>query len=115
MTGRTDLLLARLATASPALAALKVCNKTQHNLHLALDRCPAQGWMRRGWLSAAGSHATLIPKALQSRYYYPYANDGGPGSFRGNHDFCVTPSTAFRIRGRRPLAPSASTGGDSSK
>jgi uncharacterized membrane protein len=87
--------------AGPALAGLKVCNKTGLAAKVALGRFDGTEWGSQGWWTVApNACAELIGGALDARYYYLYATDGGSGSWDGKNGFCVGEGRTFAIRGR---------------
>lgn len=91
--------------ATPAEAGLAVCNRTDQPAKLALGRFNGTHWMSEGWWKIAGHRcATLISSALDARYYYIYATDGGPGSWDGSRAFCVKDAGNFKIVGRADCA-----------
>jgi len=90
-----------LALTASAQAHLALCNKTAHPTRVALGRFNGTDWGSEGWWTIApGKCETLVPGALDARYYYLYASDGGSGSWDGTHGFCVAASDKFAIVGR---------------
>lgn len=90
-----------LLAAHPALAALSVCNKTQHETRVALGRFNGTDWMSEGWWQIKPhSCQTLLGTPLDARYYYLYASDGSSGSWDGSRSFCVSSDARFEIVGR---------------
>jgi uncharacterized membrane protein len=93
------------ALACPAEAALKLCNRTAHPAKAALGRFDGANWGSEGWWSIApGKCATLVPAALDARYYYLYASDGGAGTWDGSFGFCVGATDKFTVTGRKDCA-----------
>ncbi|HXL98525.1 MAG TPA: DUF1036 domain-containing protein [Rhizomicrobium sp.] len=93
--------LVLLAGAAPAQAAFTLCNKTGHPAKVALGRFNGTDWGSEGWWTIAPGHCqTLVPGALDARYYYLYASDGGSGTWDGSHGFCVGTADKFAIVGR---------------
>jgi len=91
--------------AVPAHAGLIVCNKTAAPAKFALGRFNGRHWVSEGWWSLDGHRCTTVISApLKARYYYLYATDGGPGSWDGSRDFCVSTAGRFKIAGRRDCA-----------
>ena len=94
-----------LAFAAPAQAGFALCNKTAHPARVALGRFNGTDWGSEGWWTIApGQCGTLVPGALDARYYYLYASDGGSGTWDGTHGFCVAASERFVIVGREDCA-----------
>jgi uncharacterized membrane protein len=90
-----------LAAAVPARAELRVCNKTDNMVALAVGVYDGKEWSSRGWFYAPPKEcATLIKGALSSRFYYLHgvhlSVDGG---WEGNRGFCVSEKN-FTISGR---------------
>ncbi|HEX3675384.1 MAG TPA: DUF1036 domain-containing protein [Rhizomicrobium sp.] len=94
-----------LAFAAPAQAGFTVCNKTAHPARVALGRFDGTAWGSQGWWPIApGKCERLIPAALDARYYYLYASDGGSGTWDGGFGFCVAADGKFTIAGREDCA-----------
>jgi uncharacterized membrane protein len=94
-----------LALSMPAQAGFALCNKTAHPAKVALGRFSGTDWGSEGWWTIApGKCETLVPGALDARYYYLYASDGGTGTWDGTHDFCVAAVERFAIIGRADCA-----------
>lgn len=85
--------------AMPAYAQLKVCNKTDRLVHLAIARPDKKsGWMSEGWWRLKPrTCATPIRNRLRSRYYYAFA-ESGHFKWSGPYNFCVKPER-FRVYG----------------
>ncbi len=97
--------LVMLLTAGRAHAAFAVCNKTPHETRVALGRFDGSAWSSQGWWTIAPKACqTLIAGALDARYYYLYASDGGTGSWDGKNGFCVAVADKFAIHGRANCA-----------
>lgn len=97
--------LVLLAGAAPAQAAFTLCNKTAHPAKVALGRFNGTDWGSEGWWNIAPGHCEiLVPGALDARYYYLYASDGGSGTWDGSHGFCVAVADKFVIAGRADCA-----------
>ncbi len=92
-------------TAVPVQAAFVVCNKTPHETKVALGRFDGSAWSSEGWWTLAPEACQrLLAGALDARYYYLYATDGGTGSWDGKNGFCVATTDKFAIRGRADCA-----------
>ena len=92
---------ALLALSAPAQAGFTLCNKTAHPAKVALGRFDGTQWGSEGWWAVApGKCETLIGAALDARYYYLYASDGGAGTWDGGFGFCVDAKDHFTIAGR---------------
>jgi uncharacterized membrane protein len=102
MTNRAlPFLVLALLAASPAEAALTVCNKARNPARVALGRFDGRDWGSQGWwLLAPGQCADVVPGKLDARYYYLYATDGDAGVWDGNTSFCVGAAQKFTIPGR---------------
>jgi uncharacterized membrane protein len=101
MTHRALALLAAVLLASPAQAALTVCNKARNPARVALGRFDGRDWASQGWwLLAPRQCADVVPGKLDARYYYLYATDGQAGVWDGNTGFCVAATQKFAIFGR---------------
>jgi uncharacterized membrane protein len=103
-TLRTSMRLAvalLMAFLVPADAALTVCNKSAHGVKVAVGRFDGVNWMSKGWWALAPKAcAPVVEGALDSRFYYLYATDGGSASWDGPRSFCVAASDKFEIAGR---------------
>lgn len=86
--------------ATTAHADFRVCNGTQNLVGVAIGYRGQEGWITEGWWQVpATSCATLIDGALQSRYYYLYAEDAARGGrWAGNVNMCVA-DNEFKIVG----------------
>ena len=77
--------------ASPAVAGLDGCNKTNENIYVAIAHNTDQGWFSLGWWTIQpNSCMTMLGGALQYRYYYAYAESDSGRSWGGNHNFCIS-------------------------
>lgn len=86
--------------ASPAEAALGVCNKTTHATDVALGFYDGNDWSSQGWWTIPpGACTQLVKDRLPARYYYLYAvqHEVG-GGWDGEHGFCVR-GGQFQIQG----------------
>jgi uncharacterized membrane protein len=86
--------------APDARADFRVCNGTQNLVGVAIGYRGSEGWITEGWWQIpATSCATLIEGALQSRYYYLYAEDAARGGrWAGDINMCVA-DNEFKIVG----------------
>ena len=76
--------LALLVCASPAQAALKLCNRTSYILYAATSSVISPGSTTHGWVRIApGDCQTAIPEKLKMQSYLVYARSAlassGPG------------------------------------
>lgn len=85
---------------SPAAADLKLCNKTDSRVGVALGYKDMQGWASEGWWNIGPNECeTLQPGPLIARYYYVFAVDYDKGgSWSGDAMLC-TQDKVFTIRG----------------
>jgi uncharacterized membrane protein len=100
-------LLATLAacTATPALAAFNVCNRTGQPAKVAIGRFDGTSWTSQGWWTVKPKACErLLTGPLQGRYYYLYASDGAGGTWEGKTHFCVSPDKRFQAVGRGSCA-----------
>ena len=99
-----SLILIALASA-PAHAGFAVCNKSAKAAKVAIGRFNGTTWMSEGWWEVApGKCETLVTTALDARYYYLYASDGGSGVWDGSKGFCVAANGKFHVEGRARCA-----------
>src|SRR5262245_12795520 len=87
--------------AVPAQAALRVCNKTEHPIALALARIQQKQWISEGWwrLEPKGCQ-DILRGALKARYYYLRGvHLGADGAWESTRYFCVAEGN-FTIKGR---------------
>lgn len=98
--GLVVLALTFFAGTSQAHADFRVCNGTQNLVGVAIGYRASEGWISEGWWQIpATTCATLIEGALQSRYYYLYAEDAAQGGrWAGEVDMCVA-DDEFKIVG----------------
>jgi uncharacterized membrane protein len=89
-----------LFAAAPAFADLRICNDTDVLAGVAIGYRAEAGWVTEGWWHVeAGSCKTLIEGALQSRYYYLYAEDAQRGGrWSGDINMCIA-DREFKIVG----------------
>ena len=89
-----------LAAATPATADLRLCNKTDGTISVAIGYKAEDGWRSEGWWNIGGSKCgTLLSGALTSRYYYLYAVDSQHGGEWGGKAFMCTRRKLFTIGG----------------
>ena len=89
-----------LTAATPAKADLRLCNKTDGTISVAIGYKAADGWRSEGWWNIGGSKCgTLLTGALASRYYYLYAVDSQHGGEWGGKAFMCTRRKMFTISG----------------
>ena len=89
-----------MATATPALADLRLCNTTASRIGVAIGYQDAQGWSTEGWWNiAAQTCETLYKGTLSSRFYYIHAVDYDRGGEWAGTSFMCTGDKSFTIRG----------------
>lgn len=87
-------------SAEPARAELRLCNKTDSQVGIAVGYRNKVDWSTEGWWNLpANSCETLIPGQLASRYYYIYAIDYDQGGEWGGRAFMCTREKEFTISG----------------
>ena len=92
-------------SSSPALADLKLCNKTPGRVGVALGYKDQQGWASEGWWNVApNSCETLLKGPLIARYYYVFAVDYDNGGSWGGKAMMCTRDKLFTIRGIKNCA-----------
>lgn len=85
---------------SPAMADLRLCNKTASQVGVAIGYKNKTDWTTEGWWNlAANSCETLVPGVLVSRYYYIYAVDYDQFGEWGGRAFMCTREKEFTISG----------------
>jgi len=91
---------AGISFSSPAHADLRVCNSTQSLVGVSIGYRTTAGWVSEGWWHIQASNCkTIIQGALQSRYYYLYAEDATRGGrWSGPVQMCVS-DKEFKISG----------------
>lgn len=83
-----------------AKADLRLCNKTESNVGVAIGYKDKTDWVTEGWWNlAVNSCETLVPGALVSRYYYIYAVDYDQFGEWGGRAYMCTREKEFTIRG----------------
>jgi len=92
-----------VAVAAPALAELRICNKTSKAVYTAVGYNENGEWISEGWWQLEpGECATPISGKLRKRYYYYYAEstDGEwYWSSEGNQYLFCASDNAFKIVG----------------
>ncbi len=87
-------------TTTPALADLKLCNKTPNLVGVALGYKDQQGWASEGWWNVEPNVCqTLLEGPLIARYYYIFAIDYKAGGSWGGTAMMCTKEKLFTIRG----------------
>ncbi|WP_208986051.1 DUF1036 domain-containing protein [Labrenzia sp. OB1] len=88
------------ATSDKAKADLRLCNKTDSQVGVAIGYKDKTDWVTEGWWNlSSNSCETLVPGALVSRYYYIYAVDYDQFGEWGGRAFMCTREKEFTIRG----------------
>ncbi|WP_073013627.1 DUF1036 domain-containing protein [Roseibium suaedae] len=83
-----------------AKADLRLCNKTESKVGVAIGYKDKTDWITEGWWNLeSNSCETLVPGALVSRYYYIYAIDYDQSGEWGGRAFMCTREKEFTIRG----------------
>jgi uncharacterized membrane protein len=87
-------------TCVPAQAALKLCNKTDSKVGIAIGYKDKDGWASEGWWTAKPNDCLVLVKTpLIARYYYIYAVDYDKGgTWGGKSQLCIR-EKIFTIRG----------------
>jgi uncharacterized membrane protein len=93
-------LLAMGAMSAPAKADLKLCNKTESRVGVALGYKDKQGWATEGWWTVEPQKCLALLKGdLIARYYYVFAVDYDKGGSWGGKSLMCTQDKVFTIRG----------------
>lgn len=91
---------AALLVSAPARADLRLCNKTEETISVAIGYKASDGWRSEGWWNIEGAKCgTLLSGALGSRYYYIYAVDSRNGGEWGGKGYMCTRRKMFTISG----------------
>lgn len=89
-----------MVSASAAQADLKLCNKTESRIGVAIGYRDDKGWTSEGWWNVKpNSCETLLKGKLSSRFYYIYAVDYDRGGEWAGAALMCTDNKAFTIRG----------------
>ncbi len=87
-------------TSLPAHADLKLCNKTESRVGVALGYKDKQGWVTEGWWTVDPQKCvTFLKGPLIARFYYVYAIDYDKGGSWGGNSMMCTRDKVFTIRG----------------
>ena len=93
-------LLLLACDAPDARADLKLCNKTESRVGVALGYKDKEGWAREGWWNIGAANARPCSRAtLIARYYYIFAVDYDKGGSWGGKAMMCTRDKIFTIRG----------------
>ncbi len=88
------------AAVTPAMADLRICNKTTSRIGIAVGYKDTDAWTTEGWWNLpASSCETLLAGTLVSRYYYLYAIDYDRGGEWSGRSFMCTQEKTFTIKG----------------
>ncbi|MDQ0316809.1 DUF1036 domain-containing protein [Amorphus orientalis] len=94
------LLVAPLALSAPASADLRLCNKTDAQVGVAVGYKSDENWVSEGWWNLpAQSCEVLLEGRLSARYYYLYALDYAQGGEWSGQAFMCTREKEFTITG----------------
>ena len=100
-----NFLMITLGTLS-ARADLRVCNKTNSRIGVAIGYKSDDGWLTEGWWNVGESACeTLLAGVLSSRYYYVYATDYDQGGEWAGRAFMCTRDKEFTIEGVSDCLP----------
>jgi uncharacterized membrane protein len=92
--------LLAVAAVAPAQADLRLCNKTDSTISVAIGYKAKDGWRSEGWWNiGAAKCGTLLSGALASRFYYFYAVDSQHGGEWGGKAFMCSRRKMFTISG----------------
>ena len=87
-------------SSTAALADLKLCNKTDSRVGVALGYKDKEGWASEGWWNIGPNNCeTLLKGPLIARYYYIFAVDYDKGGSWGGKSMMCTRDKIFTIRG----------------
>ncbi len=93
-------LFVTLCFASEAKADLRLCNKTESQVGVAIGYRQQTDWITEGWWNLpANSCETLVPGPLVSRFYYIYAVDYDQFGEWGGRAYMCTREKEFTING----------------
>lgn len=92
--------VAFLVQGGAAHADLRLCNKTESKVGVAIGYKDKVDWITEGWWNLdSNTCETLVPGSLVSRYYYIYAVDYEQFGEWGGRAFMCTREKEFTIRG----------------
>ncbi|MBA4783990.1 MAG: DUF1036 domain-containing protein [Rhizobiales bacterium] len=102
--------LAGVFAASPARADLRLCNKTDSKISVAIGYKAEIGWRTEGWWNFdpradANGCKVLLAGPLHSRFYYVYAIDISNGGEWGGEALLCTRQKEFTIDGIKDCIP----------
>jgi uncharacterized membrane protein len=96
----TALAIALGFASGAAKADLKLCNKTESRVGVALGYKDKEGWASEGWWNIGANNCeTLLRGPLIARYYYIFAVDYDKGGSWGGKAMMCTRDKIFTIRG----------------
>lgn len=105
-----------IVTATPASAELRLCNKTESQVGVAIGYREDNDWVTEGWWNLpANTCETLVAGGLVSRFYYIYAVDYDQFGEWGGRAFMCTREKEFTIRGSRIASRVATSARDFSR
>ena len=91
-----------MGLSASARADLKLCNKTNSTVGVALGYKDSKGWASEGWWNIPPRECkTLLEGPLIARYYYIFAVDYDKGGTWGGKATLCTRDKIFTIRGRK--------------
>jgi uncharacterized membrane protein len=94
------------SASAPALADLKLCNKTPSRVGVALGYKDKDGWASEGWWNVGPNNCeSLLKGPLIARYYYIFAIDYDKGGSWGGKAMMCTQRKIFTIRGIEDCQP----------
>lgn len=84
----------------PAHADLRVCNKTDALIGVAVGYRDKEGWITEGWWRIPANICTAVIEGdLPSRYFYLHAENADTGGKWRGPQFMCTSNKEFKIRG----------------
>lgn len=87
---------------STASAELRLCNRTQSRVGVAMAYNDGSGWTTEGWWNvSANSCETLVRGDLSARFFYLYAVDYDQGGEWTGKAYMCTREKEFTIRGNQ--------------
>jgi uncharacterized membrane protein len=96
----TAVIIALGLASQAAKADLKLCNKTESRVGVALGYKDKEGWASEGWWNIGANNCeTLLRGPLIARYYYIFAVDYDKGGSWGGKAMMCTRDKIFTIRG----------------